>query len=100
MKKSILPRNIELSTEGFICIQSDNNFTHIISQKQMLVALSLCKIQASLNKNEFIRGSLVNAKYVSSPTIQKDNLMLILINGESFTTSRRRTEKVLQLLSN
>lgn len=104
MKPLVLPRAVELNIEQILYLQSDSNYTYIYStgqQKYMLVALSLCKIQESLEHASFVRinrSSLINTKHISGVIRDKTTLEVTLVNGKQFRSSRRRTENVLNIL--
>lgn len=104
MNTLILPRQIELLTEDIMYLESDSNYTYIFrkkTSKNMLVALSLCKIQAALNQTDFVRinrGNLINIRYIKKYELGKESIIVTLKNGKKLRSSRRRTEAVLKSL--
>lgn len=104
MNTLLLPKQIELNTEEIIYLESDSNYTYIFSKdapKNMLVALSLCKLQASLCHADFVRinrGNLINMRYVKKYEVGKESVTLTLKNGKKLRSSRRRTEALLNHL--
>lgn len=106
MSTLILPRNVEVSTDGILYLQSDSNYTYIHSrqpQKKMLVAMSLCKIQDALNEQQFVRlnrRDLINIQHVTDYQVERKSVIVMLRNGQTFTSSRRRMADILRKLSN
>lgn len=101
MKKLILPKQIELAVEDIMYLKSDSNYTHIFRKSQrndLLVALSLCKLQASLDQTGFVRinrSNLINLSYIRKYIVEKETVQVILKNGKKIRSSRRRTESIL-----
>lgn len=105
MNTLLLPKQIELPTADILYLESESNYTYIYRKsncRNLLVALSLCKIQAELDDKKFVRinrSNLINIRFINHYKITSKNVVLTLNTGQTFTSSRRRTETVLNSLT-
>lgn len=101
----LLPKQVKLSAEEIMYLESDSNYTFVYQRgkgKKMLVALSLCKIQSSLDTQKFVRinrANLINTDFIKNYEVTKEFINLTLRNGKKFKTSRRRMETVLSAIT-
>lgn len=104
MNTLLLPKQIELPTADILYLKSESNYTYIYgksNRRNLLVALSLCKIQAELDDKKFVRvnrSNLINIRFVNHYKITSKNVILTLNTGQTLTSSRRRTESILEKL--
>lgn len=111
--KALEPKKVILSTiekihvievDKIIRCESDNYYTHFyfVDKSHLLISKTLKDVEALLEGGDFIRphkSHLINLKFIQNFS-RDEGSVITLTNGEKIPVSRRKKEKILEIIHN
>ncbi|MCK9290141.1 MAG: LytTR family DNA-binding domain-containing protein [Bacteroidales bacterium] len=101
---STLEKKHVVDVDSILRCESDNYYTHFYftNGKHLLISKTLKDVEAMLEGGSFIRphkSHLINTRHIQN-FIREEGGMITLSNGDRIPVSRRKKEKILEIIHN
>ena len=92
-----------VAIDDIVSCESDNYYTifKFLDGGSLMVTKTLKEIEKQLEEYDFVRthkSHLVNVKYLKN--FLRDEMLLVMVDGSKIPVSRRKKEKIMEIINN